>query len=533
MNTTTAAIVSDSIAASWAADSAATGVTSSFDEDFDRGDYRRSASNVSSSTTIVTDPDSPVEDLEEDEDEDFLEEDDGDTYEDGGAEIFKCHDDDDDDAAYNNVVRNDNDDDIHSTMMWHHVRQDQAGHEIDCEAFSSDSSEEEADDEEEFGDDDDDDDAEEGIELKEDEQQDEGDLSDSGDDGNDEHHDVDDISIDEDEDDDDYGSSQEYETDEDSLDDANECDPTMVDVDDDDDGASSNASSSLIGPRPNHLLGNGASQRQQQHELFLPVETAPTIESLKYEEEDDDDESNSTDDSSSNEDDNDDVDDDDDDDDTQLYPQQTYIIEQNNRNSGRPRMWDGSYNAVKPPLPSISSSLSRSSSSSLTSKKRHKFKESCSIANAATATNFSSRHLRRRSGVTFNNSVTVYPIFKTSVYTPTMILALYTQRDELRVNKLRNKREYAYEDYDWRNVVEEIDMTYSPSTGSSEQLVHPVHATTTTTTKDKTVKSSSNSRSPSPRNVVQTYSSAFGGYINGSSMTSSLHGAKRMRMYYP
>ena len=528
MNTTTAAIVSDSIAAS------------SFDEDFNRGDYRRSASNVSTTTTIVTDPDSPVEDFDSpEEDEDILEEedetsngdgeDDGDTYEDGGAEICKCHD--DDDVAYSNV-RNDNDDIIRSTMMWHHVQQDQAGHEIDCEAFSSDSSEEEADDEEEFGDDDDDD--EEGIELKEDEQQDEGDLGDSGDDGTDEHHDVDDIIIDEGEDDDDYGSSQEYETDEDSLDDANECDPTMVDVDNDDDGASSNASSSLIGPRPNHLLGNGASQQQQQHELFLPVETAPTIESLKYEEEDDDDESNSTNDSSSNEDDddNDDDDDDDEDDDTQLYPQRTYIIEQNNRNSGRPRMWDGSYNAVKPPLPSISSSLSRSSSS-LTSKKRHKFKESCSIANTATATSFSSRHRRRRSGVTFNNSVTVYPIFKTSVYTPTMILALYTQRDELRVNKLRNKREYAYEDYDWRNVVEEIDMTYSPSTGSSEQLVHPVHATTTTTTKDKTVKSSSNSRSPSPRNVVQTYSSAFGGYINGSSMTSSLHGAKRMRMYYP
>ena len=519
MNTTTAAIVSDSIAAaSWAAD-----------EDFDRGgDYRRRASNVGSgtTTTIVTDPDSPVEDFDSpEEDEDFHEEedetsngdggeDDGDTYEDCGAEIFKCHDDDDDDAY--NKDRNDNDDISHSTMMWHRVRQDQAGHEIDCEAFSSDSSEEEADDEEEFGDDDDDDDdAEDGIELEEDEQRDEGDLSDSGDDdGTDEHHDVDDIIIDEDEDDDDdYGSSQEYETDEDSLDDANECDPTMVDVDNDDDGAS-------------------ASQQQQQHELFLPVETAPTIESLKYEEEDDDDESNSTDDSSSNEDDDDD-DDDDEDDDTQLYPQRTYIIEQNNRNSGRPRMWDGSYNAGKPPLPSISSSLSRSSSS-LTSKKRHKFKESCSIANTATATSFSSRHRRRRSGVTFNNSVTVYPIFKTSVYTPTMILALYTQRDELRVNKLRNKREYAYEDYDWRNAVEEIDMTYSPSTGSSEQLVHPVHATTTTTTKDKTVKSSSsNSRSPSPRNVVQTYSSAFGGYINGSSMTSSLHGAKRMRMYYP
>jgi hypothetical protein len=113
---------------------------------------------------------------------------------------------------------------------------------------------------------------------------------------------------------------------------------------------------------------------------------------------------------------------------------------------------------VKPPLPSISSSsLSRSS---VTSKKRHKSKESSSI----TSSNTCKHHHHRRSGVTFNESVTVYPIFKTSVYTPTMILAMYTQRDELRLNKLRNKREYAYEEYDWRNVVEEIDMTDGPST---------------------------------------------------------------------
>jgi hypothetical protein len=480
----------------------------------------------------VTDPDSPEEDFdsspEEEEEEDSPEEEDGnddgeddnDTDEEDGDENFKCHD---YDNNNNNAYSNDNDDILHSTMMWHHVPQEQAGHEIDCESFSSNSSsEEEANEEEEFGDDDDD--AEEGIELEEDEHQDdEGDLSDSsGDDGTDELHD--------DDDDDEYGSSQEYETDEDSLDDVNECDdPTMVDdVDhdnDDDDGAFSIASS-LFGPRPNRILGNGATRLQQQHELFLPMETAPTIESLKYEE-DDDDESNCSNESSSDEDVNDDDDDDDEDDDTQV------IYEQNNRNSGRPRLWYGSsYNAVKPPLPSISSSLSRSS---VTSKKcRHKSKESSTITSSNTC-----RHHHRRSGVTFNESVTVYPIFKTSAYTPTMILAMYTQRDELRINKLRNKREYAYEDYDWRNVVEENDMTDGPSTtgcAAEQQLVHPVHATSTTnaTIKDKTVKSSSssNSRSPSPRNVIQTYSSAFGGYINVNSNTS-LHGAKRMRMYYP
>jgi hypothetical protein len=30
---------------------------------------------------------------------------------------------------------------------------------------------------------------------------------------------------------------------------------------------------------------------------------------------------------------------------------------------------------------------------------------------------------------------------------------MYTKRDELRVNKLRNKREFAYERHDWRNAI--------------------------------------------------------------------------------
>jgi hypothetical protein len=75
---------------------------------------------------------------------------------------------------------------------------------------------------------DDDDDADERIELEEDDHYD-GDLS-SGDDwGTNEQHDVDDMSID----DDDYGSS---------LNDANKCDPRMVDVDHDNVASSINSS---------------------------------------------------------------------------------------------------------------------------------------------------------------------------------------------------------------------------------------------------------------------------------------------------
>lgn len=47
------------------------------------------------------------------------------------------------------------------------------------------------------------------------------------------------------------------------------------------------------------------------------------------------------------------------------------------------------------------------------------------------------------------NSVTVYQVFETSMYPPSMVSSMYTGRDELRTNKLRNKREYAYDLHDW------------------------------------------------------------------------------------
>jgi hypothetical protein len=53
------------------------------------------------------------------------------------------------------------------------------------------------------------------------------------------------------------------------------------------------------------------------------------------------------------------------------------------------------------------------------------------------------------------------------------------------------------------------------------ELVHPAHAAE---------KKKCGGRAPSPRNVVQTYSSALGGWMSGSAVA---HRAKRMRMYYP
>mmetsp|Transcript_24054 Transcript_24054/g.51943 ORF Transcript_24054/g.51943 Transcript_24054/m.51943 type:complete len:98 (-) Transcript_24054:281-574(-) len=97
---------------------------------------------------------------------------------------------------------------------------------------------------------------------------------------------------------------------------------------------------------------------------------------------------------------------------------------------------------------------------------------------------------------------------------------MYTKRDELRINKSRNKREYAYDLHDWRNVTEEEEM----ESNDKGETIHPVHCS-----------EKSSPPVPAPcrtRNVVQTYSSALGGYTTGSSSTV-VHRAKRMRMYYP
>jgi hypothetical protein len=294
---------------------------------------------------------------------------------------------------------------------------------------------------------------------------------------------------------DDDDSVGEYETDEDSIDDANR-DPM------EDDESSCSGSTSR---RPLDDVGDDPRPR---HELFLPPDASPTTELLKYEE---DDEEEEEDDDSSDEDSVDGSDRDDYRNESRHYPQRTYIIGQNNRNSGRPRMWDGC-----PSIASISSSSSSSSGSSQGSR---------SISSSST----SSKKKRKKSsegsgrrGVTFNDSVTVYPVFKTAVYTSTMVTSMYTKREELRLNKIRNKREFAYELYDWRNAAEEEEM----ETNDRGELMHPVHAAER--------GKCGGGMPPSPRNVVQTYSSALGGYIVGSmSGPASTYRAKRARIYYP
>lgn len=77
-----------------------------------------------------------------------------------------------------------------------------------------------------------------------------------------------------------------------------------------------------------------------------------------------------------------------------------------------------------------------------------------------------------RKGVTFNEQVRVLPIPPLQDYTPEQRYKMYANRYELRENKLRNKREYEFDKYDWRNVTEEHAMSVCPVRG---ELLHPVH----------------------------------------------------------
>lgn len=75
-------------------------------------------------------------------------------------------------------------------------------------------------------------------------------------------------------------------------------------------------------------------------------------------------------------------------------------------------------------------------------------------------------------GVTFNEQVRVLPIPPISAYTSEQRFRMYANRFELRENKMRNKKEYEFDGYDWRNATEEHSMAICPMSG---ELLHPAH----------------------------------------------------------
>ena len=78
----------------------------------------------------------------------------------------------------------------------------------------------------------------------------------------------------------------------------------------------------------------------------------------------------------------------------------------------------------------------------------------------------------KKKGVSFNESVVTHSIPHASIYTPAQRRRMYTSSIDVRSNKIRNKKEYRYDGYDWRNCTEEWEMSVCMVTG---ELVHPVH----------------------------------------------------------
>lgn len=75
-------------------------------------------------------------------------------------------------------------------------------------------------------------------------------------------------------------------------------------------------------------------------------------------------------------------------------------------------------------------------------------------------------------GVSFNEQVRVLPIPPLTAYTMEQRQNMYANRFELRETKLRAKKEYEFDGFDWRNATEEHSMAICPVSG---ELLHPAH----------------------------------------------------------
>jgi hypothetical protein len=87
----------------------------------------------------------------------------------------------------------------------------------------------------------------------------------------------------------------------------------------------------------------------------------------------------------------------------------------------------------------------------------------------------------RKRSVHFHPTVSIIPIPSRTSYTSYTKSKLYISKQVLMCNAQRNHREFVYENFDWRNAVEEDEM-YSPplhdsttASGGSCVLVHPAN----------------------------------------------------------
>lgn len=85
----------------------------------------------------------------------------------------------------------------------------------------------------------------------------------------------------------------------------------------------------------------------------------------------------------------------------------------------------------------------------------------------------------RKRSVHFHPTVSIIPIPSRTSYTSYTKSKLYISKQDLMCNAQRNHREFVYENFDWRNAVEEDEM-YSPplhdsTTSGRGVLVHPAN----------------------------------------------------------
>jgi len=85
----------------------------------------------------------------------------------------------------------------------------------------------------------------------------------------------------------------------------------------------------------------------------------------------------------------------------------------------------------------------------------------------------SSTDPKQKKVLSFNEDVRVVPIPHSSEYSAMQKRKMYSNCQEVRANKIRNKKEFRYDGYDWRNVTEEWEMPVCALTG---ELVHPAHS---------------------------------------------------------
>jgi len=90
----------------------------------------------------------------------------------------------------------------------------------------------------------------------------------------------------------------------------------------------------------------------------------------------------------------------------------------------------------------------------------------------STTSSSSASSKNKKKTVGFNCTVKIQHIPHSSTYSPCQRRKMYSSSFEVRKNKIRNKKEYRYDGYDWRNVTEEWEMSVDMVTG---ELIHPVH----------------------------------------------------------